>query len=91
MPALESVFFKYKDEEAEEVKRYAQSREGLVEHEQEIEEVRQERERAELQDAVAGLPAPSAPQLDEPNTGTATPPVLATQPQSRGQEEMFLW
>ena len=84
MPALESVFFKYKDEEAEEVKRYAQSREGLAEHEQEIEEARQERERAELQDAAEGLPAPSAPQLDEPNTGIATPPVLAPHPEGRG-------
>ena len=32
MPALESVFFKYKDEDAEEVKRYAQSKEGVAEH-----------------------------------------------------------
>ena len=84
MPALESVFFKYKDEEAEEVKRYAQSKEGLAEHEQEIEEARQEREQADLQSAVEGLPAPSAPQLNEPNTGTATPPVLAEHPEGRG-------
>ena len=81
MPALESVFFKYKDEDAEEVKRYAQSKEGVAEHEKEIDEVRQERE---IQDAVEGLPAPSAPQHDEPNTGMVTPPAPVEQSEGRG-------
>ena len=81
MPAMESVFFKYKDEDAEEVKRYAKSKEGVAEHEQEIEEVRQERE---LHSAAEGLPAPSAPQIDEPNTGLATPPAPGEQSEGRG-------
>lgn len=53
------MFFKHKDEGAEEVKRYAQSKEGV-----EQEEVSRKEH----------YKMPSTPQNDEPNTGIATPP-----------------
>ena len=81
----EEVFFRYRDTEAEEVERYALSKEGREESRNEIEEVTQERLAAgETLNALEGEPAPQAPQHEVPSGGMQTPPVPAEQTGARG-------
>ena len=81
----EEVFFRYRDTEAEEVERYALSKEGQEESRNEIEEVAQERLAAgETLSALEGEPAPQAPQREVPSGGLQTPPVPAEHTGARG-------
>ena len=78
----EEVFFRYRDTEAEEVERYALSKEGQEESRNEIEEVTQERRAAgETLNALEGEPAP---QQEVPSGGLQTPPVPAEHTGARG-------
>ena len=81
-PPRDEIIFRYRDEEAEEVERYAKSKEGLEESQREIEEAR-EPDGETLTDEPGG-PAPSAPQLAEQREGLQTPPALGDQPGERG-------
>ena len=81
----EEVFFRYRDTEAEEVERYALSKEGQKESLQEIKEVNQERQAAgETLAVLEGEPAPQAPQQGVPSEGLQTRPVLAEHAGERG-------
>ena len=81
-PPRDEILFRYRDEEAEEVERYALSKEGLEESQREIDEAREPDEKAMT--AEAGVPAPSAPQGEEPSGGLRTPPALQDQSGERG-------
>ena len=81
-PPRDEIIFRYRDEEAEEVERYALSKEGLEESQREIDEAREHD--GEALTVEAGVPAPSAPQRDEPSGGLRTPPALDVQPGERG-------
>ena len=81
-PPRDEILFRYRDEEAEEVERYALSKEGQEESQREIDEAREPDAPAMI--AEAGEPAPSAPQRGEPSGGLLTPPALGDQPGERG-------
>ena len=81
-PPRDEILFRYRDEEAEEVERYALSKEGLEESRREIDEAREPDGGAMI--AEAGVPAPSAPQGEEPSGGLRTPPALGDQTGERG-------
>ena len=81
-PPRDEIIFRYRDEEAEEVERYALSKEGIEESQREIEEALKPDE--EAMTAEAGVPAPSAPQRGEPSGGLRTPPALDVQSGERG-------
>ena len=81
-PPRDEIIFRYRDEEAEEVERYALSKEGMEESQREIDEALEPG--GEAMTAEAGVPAPSAPQRDEPSGGLQTPPALDVQPGERG-------
>ena len=82
VPPRDEILFRYRDEEAEEVERYALSKEGQEESQREIDEAREPDGGAMI--AEAGAPAPSAPQREEPSGGLRTPPALGNQSGERG-------
>ena len=75
MPPMDTILVKFRDEEAEAVEAYALSREGKEESLKEIQEAADE-----LNLALVGLPAPSAPRHEVAEPGQpVTPPLQSVQ------------
>ena len=73
-PPMEMILFRHRDEDAEAVQAYAESKEGQEEAQRELEEARALEQLA--QEREEGEPAPRAPQVEEePRRGMPTTPA----------------